>query len=76
MSNPDSNTTRNVTVGPGLLGFCVLASITLAILKLTNVWAITWFIVLLPTIVGFGFTILMVIIAIALMIIVTPVQGK
>lgn len=76
MAHPDTNTSRNVQVGPGLLGFCVLASITLAILKLTNVWAITWFIVLLPTIVGFGFTILMVIIAIALMIIVTLVQGK
>ena len=76
MSNPDSNTTRSVTVGPGLLGFCVLASIALAILKLTNVWAITWFIVLLPAIVGLGFTILMVIIAFVLMIILALVQGK
>lgn len=76
MSNPDSSTTRNVTVGPGLLGFCVLASIALAILKLTNVWAITWFIVLLPAIVGLGFTILMVIIAFVLIIILALVQGK
>lgn len=40
MSNPGTSTSSSVQVGPGLLGLCVLASIALAILKLTNVWAI------------------------------------
>lgn len=57
MSNPDTNTSRNVQVGPGLLGLCVLASIALAILKLTNVWTISWLVVLLPALAGLGLSI-------------------
>ena len=54
MSNSNTSTSRNIQVGPGLLGLCVLASITLAILKLTDVWAITWLVVLLPTLASLG----------------------
>lgn len=76
MATPDTNTSGNVQVGPGLLGLCVLASITLATLKLTNVWAITWLVVLLPTIVGLGLNIVLFIIFFIFVAILAAVQSK
>lgn len=76
MPHPDTNTSRNVQVGPGLLGLCVLASITLAILKLTNVWAISWLVVALPALVGLGLNIVLFIIFFIFVVIIAAVQSK
>lgn len=76
MPHPDTNTSRNVQVGPGLLGLCVLASITLAILKLTNVWAISWLVVVLPALVGLGLNIVLFIIFFIFVVIIAAVQSK
>lgn len=76
---PSSTTTtdssRNVQVGPGLFGFCIIASIVLAILKLTNVWAISWLVVVLPTLVGLGLIIVLFIIFFIFVAIIAAVQG-
>ena len=76
MPNPDTNTSRNVQVGPGLLGLCVLASIALAVLKLTNVWAISWLVVVLPALVGLGLNIVLFIIFFIFVVIIAAVQSK
>ena len=77
MANPGTNTnsSSSVQVGPGLLGLCVLASIALAVLKLTNVWAISWLVVVLPTLVGLGFIIALFIIFFIFVAIIAAVQG-
>lgn len=76
MSNTDTNTSRNVQVGPGLLGLCVLASIALAVLKLTNVWAISWLVVVLPALVGLALNIVLFIIFFIFVVIIAAVQSK
>ena len=76
MPNPDTNTSRNVQVGPGLLGLCVLASIALAVLKLTNVWAISWLVVVLPALVGLGLNLVLFIIFFIFVVIIAAVQSK
>ena len=77
MANPGTNTnsSSSVQVGPGFMGLCVLASIVLAILKLTNVWAISWLVVVLPVLAGFGFIIVLFIIFIIFVAIIAAVQG-
>ena len=75
MSNPGTITSSSVQVGPGLLGLCVLASIALAILKLTNVWAISWLVVALPALVGLGLIIVLFIIFFIFVAIIAAVQG-
>lgn len=65
----------NVQVGPGLFGLCAIASIVLAILKLTNVLTVSWLIVFLPIIIGGALTIALLIIAFILLAIVASV-GK
>lgn len=76
MSNPDTNISRNVQVGPGLLGLCVLASIALAILKLTNVWTISWLVVALPVLAGLGLNIVLFSIFFIFVVIIAAVQSK
>lgn len=77
MAHPNTKTgiSSNVQVGPGLLGLCVLASITLAILKLTNVWAISWLVVVLPALVGLGLIIVLFIIFFIFVAIIAAVQS-
>ena len=75
-STTNTNTSRNVQVGPGLFGFCIIASIVLAILKLTNVWAISWLVVLLPVLVGLGLNIALLIIFFVIVAIIAVVQSK
>lgn len=65
----------NVQVGPGLFGLCILATIALAILKLTNVLTVSWLVVFLPVIIGGALTIGILIIAFILLIILASV-GK
>ena len=75
MSNSNTSASSSVQVGPGLLGLCVLASIALAILKLTNVWAISWLVVALPALVGLGYIIVLFIIVFIFVAIIAAVQG-
>ena len=70
-----TDSSRIVQVGPGLFGFCIIASIVLAILKLTNVWAISWLVVALPALVGLGLIIVLFIIFFSFVAIIAAVQG-
>lgn len=74
-STTNTDSSRNVQVGPGLFGFCIIASIVLAILKLTNVWAISWLVVALPALVGLGLIIVLFIIFFIFVAIIAAVQG-
>lgn len=76
MPSSTTNTSRNVQVGPGFFGICLFASIVLAILKLTNVWAISWLVVLLPVLVGLGLNIALLIIFFVIVAIIAVVQSK
>lgn len=77
MAHPNTNTSSSssVQVGPGLLGLCVLASIALAVLKLTHVWAISWLVVALPALVGLGLIIVLFIIFFIFVAIIAAVQS-
>ena len=78
MAYPDTKTSSSsssVQVGPGFFGLCVFASIVLAILKLTNVWAISWLVVALPALVGLGLIIVLFIIFFIFVAIIAAVQG-
>ena len=74
-STTNTDTSRNVQVGPGFFGLCIFASIVLAILKLTNVWAISWLVVALPALVGLGLIIVLFIIFFIFVAIIAAVQG-
>lgn len=75
MPSSTTNTSRNVQVGPGFFGICLFASIVLAILKLTNVWAISWLVVALPALVGLGLIIVLFIIFFIFVATIAAVQG-
>lgn len=75
-SSSNSTASTRVQVGPGFVGLCVLASLVLAILKLTEILSISWLIVCLPLIVGLGFTVVMLVLAVILLFIAALVVTK
>lgn len=71
-----NNASSSVQVGPGLIGFCTLITIVLAVLKLIDVLAISWFIVFLPLIIGGGVTVAILVLSLILFIIIALVASK
>ena len=71
-----SDSRATAQVGPGLFGLCVFASIVLAVLKLTDLLAISWLVVSLPVIIGGGLTIAMVLVALILIVVIALFKEK